>query len=115
MRSGIGQLLCVCTGKKPSGRNFPPQVNRCTSLCAESSGPTLEACDAAGDRTPWPTSGLARGRGQGTPSRLETLWTFSRNSLDELAKNPVEQRRSTAHKERFYELPHMRSRTRKGS
>jgi hypothetical protein len=32
MRSGIGPLLGVCTGNKPSGRNFPPQVNRDTSL-----------------------------------------------------------------------------------
>lgn len=82
MCSSIGPLLCVCTGKKPSGRNCPPQVNRGMSLCAESSGPALDACGADGDRTLGPTSGLARRRARARragskPSGFlrETLWT----------------------------------------
>ena len=88
MCSSIGPLLCVRTGKKPSGRNFPPQVNRGTSLCTESSGPTLDACGAAGDQTPRRPWGSPVAGVQGTPSRVETLWIFSRNSLDEPVDSP---------------------------
>ena len=82
MRSGIGPLLCVCTGKKPSGRSFPPQVNRGTSLCTESSGPALDERGAADDQTPRRPQGslAARARARRTCSKLsgeirQTLWT----------------------------------------
>lgn len=80
MRSGIGPLLGVSTGNKPSGRNFPPEVNRGTSLYTESPGSTLDACGADGDRPLGPTSGLARRRGRARRAGSNPLDFFEKLS-----------------------------------